>query len=75
MSALSDVLERYTKGEATAAEVVAEVKTPHGKKIPRAELDDPYPSVIEGSWDEVSRAYFRDDLTDEQYAELYEAAH
>jgi hypothetical protein len=73
-------LQRFRDGQFTAAEVVAQMN--HGGvpfQIETAngdvwEQDQEDPGVVaEDTFDEVSAAYHRGELSDDQYAALYEA--
>jgi hypothetical protein len=78
MTQLGKALEQFKKGKADAATVAALVK-PGGKKpmtgttLLRADAEDPDTTIKPDTFDEVSLAYMKGDLSDEQYSELVKA--
>lgn len=81
MSALSKAIERYAYGVADASEVIEALPDPQEQK-PRPSTnpqslgtlaDSEKAAIAEGTWEEVAFAHLTGILSDDQYAELYEA--
>lgn len=75
-SALWQVLVAYAKGDAEAPEVIAAVEKPPLAPDPKRKstelTEDTDSTVKDGTWDEVTFAYFTGVISDAQYKELFD---